>query len=228
MIKRVVITRLAFRFLGTDKTFTTESLDEGATFDTGFLGISALEAMRMIPQQRLLLKMSWEALEDSGTQPCSSALIAFHQACQSILSWECAHAFAGGISLHLNPYGFFNFSKTSGLAQQGRSQAINAAGNGSVRGEGPLPIGSMRSNMHTASGIAGLVKTLSCIRHRMVPATIGFTPHPSSNFKELNIELVTKNRPLKKTAKVLIGINACGFDGINTHVILQSHEPPEN
>ena len=202
MIKRVVITGLAFRFLGTDKTFTTESLDDGATFDTGFLGISALEVMRMTPQQRLLLKMSWGALEDSGTQPCSSALIAFHQACQSILSWECA--------------------------QQGRSQAIIAAGNGSVRGEGPLPIGSMRSNMHTASGIAGLVKALSCIRHRMVPATIGFTPHPSSNFKELNIELVTKNRPLKKTAKVLIGINACGFDGINTHVILQSHEPPEN
>jgi acyl transferase domain-containing protein len=40
----------------------------------------------------------------------------------------------------------------------------------------PLPIGSVKSNMghlEAASGIAGLVKAVHCLTHRVVPATIG-------------------------------------------------------
>ena len=259
---------------------------------------------------------------------CSSSLVAFHQACRSILSGECVHAFAGGISLHLHPYGFLSFSKASMLSHQGRCRVFDAAGDGYVRSEGggviflkdyeqavhdgnpilavvahssinmdghktgltvpspkaqtallekayqeagiqpaeidyleahgtgtvvgdpieaeaignalgkfrlgagPLPIGSVKSNMghlETASGVAGLVKALYCIRHRMVPATIGFeTPNPAINFKELNIEIVAKNRPLKKNGKLIIGINSFGFGGANGHVILESHEPTTN
>ena len=259
---------------------------------------------------------------------CSSSLVAFHQACRSILSGECTQAFAGGISLHLHPYGFLTFSKASMLSRQGRCRVFDAAGDGYVRSEGggvlflkdydqavkdgnpilavvahssinmdghktgltvpntkaqtallqkayhdagikpeeidyleahgtgtavgdpveaeaigtalgkfrlaadPLPIGSVKSNMghlETASGVAGLVKALYCIRHRLVPATIGFeNPNPSINFKELNIEVVAQNRPLKKTGKVIIGINSFGFGGANAHVILESHEPTEN
>ncbi len=259
---------------------------------------------------------------------CSSSLVAFHQACRSILSGECTQAFAGGISLHLHPYGFLTFSKASMLSRQGRCRVFDAAGDGYVRSEGggvlflkdydqalkdgnpilavvahssinmdghktgltvpnlkaqtallqkayhdagikpeeidyleahgtgtavgdpveaeaigtalgkfrlsagPLPIGSVKSNMghlETASGVAGLVKALYCIRHRMVPATIGFlNPNPAINFKELNIAVVAKNRPLKKTGKLIIGINSFGFGGANAHVILESHEPAKN
>jgi phthiocerol/phenolphthiocerol synthesis type-I polyketide synthase C len=67
---------------------------------------------------------------------CSSSLVAFHQACRSILSGECTHALAGGISLHLHPYGFLIFAKASMLSRRGRCNVFDAAGDGYVRSEG--------------------------------------------------------------------------------------------
>lgn len=258
---------------------------------------------------------------------CSSSMVAVHQACRSILSGESSQAFAGGISLHLHPYGFITFSKASMLSLQGRCRVFDAGGDGYVRSEGggvfflkeydqalrdgnpilavianstintdgyktgltvpnpqaqiallkqayaaagidpaeidyleahgtgtavgdpiearaigkalgqyrpldkPLPIGSVKSNMghlEAASGVAGLVKALYCLQHRMVPATIGFaTPNPTIPFNELNIAVVTRNRPLKKQGKLVIGVNSFGFGGANAHVILESHEQSE-
>ena len=51
---------------------------------------------------------------------CSSSMVAFHQACRSILSGESTQALAGGVSLHLHPYGFIIFSKASMLSRRGR------------------------------------------------------------------------------------------------------------
>ena len=67
---------------------------------------------------------------------CSSSLVAFHQACLSIRSGETTTALAGGISLHLHPYGFIGFSKASMLSPTGRCQVFDAAGDGYVRSEG--------------------------------------------------------------------------------------------
>ncbi|MEM9018842.1 MAG: polyketide synthase, partial [Verrucomicrobiota bacterium] len=43
-----------------------DNLDE---FDADFFGITPREALRLDPQQRWLLEVSWEALEDSATAP---------------------------------------------------------------------------------------------------------------------------------------------------------------
>ena len=67
---------------------------------------------------------------------CSSSLVAFHQACRSIVSGESTHALAGGVSLHLHPYGFIIFSKASMLSPDGRCKVFDADGNGYVRSEG--------------------------------------------------------------------------------------------
>ncbi len=257
---------------------------------------------------------------------CSSSMVAFHQACRSILSGESSQSFAGGISLHLHPYGFLTFSKASMLSPRGKCRVFDTAGDGYVRSEGggvfflkdydqaladgnqilavvanssintdgrksgltvpnakmqaallkqaylqagidpkeidyleahgtgtavgdpiealaignalgryrpadsPLLIGSVKSNighLETASGVAGLVKALYCIQHRMVPATIGFeTPSANIDFNGLNIEVVAENRALKKSGKLIVGINSFGFGGANAHVILESHEQP--
>ena len=44
-------------------------IDTLATFDAAFWGISPREALRMDPQQRWLLEVAWEAIEDAGTAP---------------------------------------------------------------------------------------------------------------------------------------------------------------
>nr|WP_298523237.1 type I polyketide synthase [uncultured Halomonas sp.] len=184
---------------GTSYSFAAGSLGDISGFDAGFFGISPREAAQMDPQQRLMLEMTWEAMEDAGIAPrtlrgsqcgvyvgvasldysyrmaddmaaidtptatgntssivsnrisylfdlhgpslsldtaCSSSLVAFHQACQAIRAGETDIALAGGISLHLHPYGFIIFSKASMLSPTGRCRVFDADGDGYVRSEG--------------------------------------------------------------------------------------------
>ncbi|WP_373976088.1 SDR family NAD(P)-dependent oxidoreductase [Chitinibacter sp. SCUT-21] len=67
---------------------------------------------------------------------CSSSLVAFHQACQAIRAGEIDMALAGGVSLHLHPYGFVIFSKATMLSRKGRCNVFDEAGDGYVRSEG--------------------------------------------------------------------------------------------
>jgi len=48
-------------------------LDDVAGFDASFFGISSREAMSIDPQQRILLELAWESLEDAGIAPTGLA-----------------------------------------------------------------------------------------------------------------------------------------------------------
>ncbi len=67
---------------------------------------------------------------------CSSALVAFHQACQSLLHGESDLALTGAINLHLHPFGFLIFSKASMLSARGRCRPFDATADGYARSEG--------------------------------------------------------------------------------------------
>ena len=90
----------------------------------------------------------------------------------------------------------------------------------------PLPIGSVKGNvghLEAASGIAGLIKAVYSLTHRVVPAHIGMdTPNPRIQFDHWNLEVVTANKPLRASGRLIIGVNSFGFGGANAHVILES------
>jgi acyl transferase domain-containing protein/NADPH:quinone reductase-like Zn-dependent oxidoreductase/acyl carrier protein len=54
---------------GTTYTFAGGYLDNGLSFDAAAFGMSRREAEQMDPQQRVLLEVTWEALEDAGIAP---------------------------------------------------------------------------------------------------------------------------------------------------------------
>lgn len=56
---------------GTAYTFDAGSVGDVSQFDAAFFGISPREAAQIDPQQRVLLELSWQALEDAGIKPSS-------------------------------------------------------------------------------------------------------------------------------------------------------------
>ena len=98
--------------------------------DLGALGPStATGNATSIASNRLAYVFDLHGPSMSLDTACSSSLVAFHQACQSIRAGETDMALAGGISLHLHPYGFIIFSKASMLSATGRCQVFDADGN---------------------------------------------------------------------------------------------------
>jgi acyl transferase domain-containing protein/NADPH:quinone reductase-like Zn-dependent oxidoreductase/acyl carrier protein len=58
---------------GRSYTWAAGVLDDIWGFDPGVFGISPREAHQMDPQQRILLQLTWEALEDAGIRPSTLA-----------------------------------------------------------------------------------------------------------------------------------------------------------
>ena len=58
---------------GKSYTWAAGVLDDIWGFDPSVFGISPREAEQMDPQQRMLLQLTWEALEDAGIRPSSIA-----------------------------------------------------------------------------------------------------------------------------------------------------------
>ncbi|WPO69156.1 SDR family NAD(P)-dependent oxidoreductase [Streptomyces sp. KN37] len=96
---------------------------------------------------------------------------------------------------------------------------------GAARTAGPLPIGSVKSNvghLEPASGMAGLFKALVVLRHGTIPASLHLDPlNPHIDFAGLGLEPVGRARPLvSRAGRCFVGVNSFGFGGANAHVVI--------
>ena len=67
---------------------------------------------------------------------CSTSLLAFHQACQSLRAGESSLALAGGVNLMLSPEVTVGLCKLKAVAPDGRCKTFDTHADGYVRGEG--------------------------------------------------------------------------------------------
>lgn len=149
-------------------------LDRVDQFDPQFFGISPREAVQMDPQQRLMLELAWEALEDAGIVPSSlrdsrtgvfvGALFMDHALMQDRAGWEAitAHTSTGGAACIIAN----RVSYVLGL--QGPSMTVDTACSSSLVAT-HLACQSLRSG-ESAVAIAGGVSLM------LVPeTTMGFS-----------------------------------------------------
>lgn len=113
-----------------------------------------------------------------------------------------------------------------------RGDPVEAAAIGRVLGQGrtpaagPLPIGSVKTNighLEPTAGLAGLFKVLLSLEHRVVPPNLyGDDLNPDIPFGELNLEVVTEPLELPGDEPVYMGVNSFGWGGTNAHAVVMS------
>ncbi|WP_434976555.1 SDR family NAD(P)-dependent oxidoreductase, partial [Streptomyces puniciscabiei] len=95
----------------------------------------------------------------------------------------------------------------------------------------PLHLGSLKSNVgHTqaASGVAGLIKVVQSLRHRMLPATLhARTPSRHVEWDGSGLQLVQEAVPWPVAGERVrrAGVSAFGISGTNAHVIVEEAPP---
>jgi phthiocerol/phenolphthiocerol synthesis type-I polyketide synthase C len=95
----------------------------------------------------------------------------------------------------------------------------------------PLAIGSIKTNighLEAAAGLAGLVKAVLALEHRVVPPSLHAGVDelsPAIAFDALNLHVVREPLALPATGPIHAGVNSFGWGGTNAHVILCSPPP---
>ncbi|WP_280922393.1 type I polyketide synthase [Streptomyces anulatus] len=98
-------------------------------------------------------------------------------------------------------------------------------------GLSPCALGSVKTNLghlEPAAGITGLIKTVLCLQHSIIPPNLHFTdwnPAITADPTRLFIPLESMPWPAKEPVR-LAAVSSFGFSGTNAHVILQEPPPP--
>jgi acyl transferase domain-containing protein/acyl carrier protein len=97
---------------------------------------------------------------------------------------------------------------------------------GAHRSTGPCTVGSVKTNighLEAAAGIAGLIKVILSLQHRIIPPSIHYhSPNPHVPFNHLNLRVNTAPEPWPVVAGPgLAGVSSFGFGGTNVHLVVQ-------
>jgi acyl transferase domain-containing protein len=109
--------------------------------------------------------------------------------------------------------------------------ALTQAFRGSTARAGFCALGSVKTNighLDTAAGIAGLIKTVKALEHRLLPPTLHFTrPNPALELARTPfvVEAAPRPWPAPPDGPRAAGVNSLGVGGTNAHVILQEAPP---
>ncbi|MET8796165.1 SDR family NAD(P)-dependent oxidoreductase [Nocardia sp. NPDC004568] len=111
---------------------------------------------------------------------------------------------------------------------------VEAAALGEIYGAGRtggarLSVGSVKTNighLDSAAGIAGLIKTALCLRHREIAPSLNFvSPNPRIPLSELGLRVPTGTEPWRTAtggaAPRRAGVSSFGMGGTNAHVVLE-------
>jgi phthiocerol/phenolphthiocerol synthesis type-I polyketide synthase E len=90
-------------------------------------------------------------------------------------------------------------------------------------------IGSVKSNIghaDAAAGVVGLIKTVLCVEHGVLPASLNFSePNPAIDFASTPFVVNDRTVPWESGGRARIGAtNAIAFGGTNAHAVVA--EPP--
>ncbi|MCP4380582.1 MAG: AMP-binding protein [Hyphomicrobiales bacterium] len=93
----------------------------------------------------------------------------------------------------------------------------------------PLWLGSVKTligHLEAAAGIAGLVKVVLALQHKVIPPHGNFkTLNPGIDLQETAIRIPTEAVPWRSAGRRLAGVSSFGFGGTNAHLLLE--EAPE-
>ncbi|MFF4739867.1 SDR family NAD(P)-dependent oxidoreductase [Streptomyces sp. NPDC001262] len=109
------------------------------------------------------------------------------------------------------------------------AQAIGRA-LGQRRTVGPLPIGSVKSNLghlEPASAIPSLLKAMLVLRHGVAPTTLhAHNLNPDIDFTALGLAPTVEPVALPRPERAAVGVNSFGFGGANAHAVLTAPPAP--
>ena len=101
----------------------------------------------------------------------------------------------------------------------------NAFGVSGETRPGPCVLGSVKSNighLGEVAGMAGLIKTILCLKNRSLPATLHFTrPNPALRLELSPFAVQSQYQPWEWDGPLRAGVSSFGVGGTNVHVVVE-------